>query len=63
MSMSDWMFTSVSAGAIESAAISVPVSLIGGLTATSILPGVKQAFIALLPTQAVSASPRALATY
>lgn len=62
MSMSDWIFTSVSAGANNIAVISVPVSLIGGLIATLILPGVKQAFIALLPTHAVSALSRALAT-
>jgi hypothetical protein len=58
MSMSDWMFTSVSAGARDSEDIHVPVSLIGGLSATLILPGVKQAFITLLPMQAESASLR-----
>lgn len=63
MSVLDWICTSVSAGAIDTTAVSVPVSLIGGLSAISILPGVKQPFIVLLPTQVVTAPPRALATY
>jgi hypothetical protein len=62
MSMSDWIFTSVSAGAIDSSFISVPVSLIRGRSATFILPGVKQAFITHLPMQALSASSRVSAT-